>query len=369
MRVIFAGGGTGGHIYPGIALARYLKKEDPKAEVLFVGTARGLETKIVPMEGFDLKLIRVRAFKRKFSLDTFKTVAEMFVGFAEAGRIIKEFKPDVVVGTGGYVCGPVVMNAVLKGIPAVIHEQNAFPGVTNRILSRFVDSTAISFKESREYFKNARKVVFTGNPVRGEMLNVTREKAREKLGIGRDEALVVVVGGSQGAAAINSCVTEMLKNFYKDGDWSMIFSTGNGQYEVVLEQLKGFSWASVKVVPYIFEAAETYAAADLVVCRGGAITSSELTVLGIPSIMIPLPGAAANHQEHNARALEKAGAAVVITENDLNGKVLYMQIKKLLKDREQLNRMARKAKEAGNPSAAEKIAALIKEAASKKQNA
>ena len=367
MRVIIAGGGTGGHINPGIAIAKQIMQKYPGSDIRFIGTARGLETKLVPREGFKLELIKVKGFRRKLSLDTLVSIKEMFQGFWEAGNIIRKFKPDVVIGTGGYVCGPVLFNASMMRIPTLIHEQNAFPGVTNKILSRFVDAVAISFKESEQYFKNAKKLILTGNPVRSELLQVNRVSARQKIGIGKDKNLVVVMGGSLGAEKINDTVVEMIKTHYKSNDCNIMFGTGNSQYESVSKRIEQVKLPSLEVVPYIYDAANVYAAADLIVCRGGAITCSELAVLGVPSIMIPSPNVTANHQEHNARALEKQGASVVILERELKPDLLYNQITGMLKNKERLNKMAKDAKKIGISNATEKICCIIDEILKDKQ--
>lgn len=365
MKVLIAGGGTGGHVNPGLAIANYIKKRHPDASIIFVGTRKGLESKLVPREGYELKYITVRGFARKLSKDTLEAVRDLFRGLREARKILKEFRPDIVIGTGGYVCGPVLYAAARLKIPCVIHEQNAYPGVTNRILSRFVDAVAISFKEAEPYFKSAKKLVFTGNPVKQEMLAADRNTARQRLGIPADLPFAVVVCGSRGAAYVNKAVTEMLTQEYKPSDFRLLFGTGDVHYEAVREQLKGYNYSSVEVVPYIFNAADVYAAADLLVCRAGALTIAELTAIGVPSVMIPSPYVTANHQEHNARSLEKQGGTVVILEKELSGKLLYQQITRLLKDREQLTRMSKSAKKAGILNATEKIYGMVMEAIKK----
>ncbi len=365
LKVMIAGGGTAGHINPGIAIANYIKSKDPDAEIVFVGTQKGLESKLVPREGFKLKTITVRGFRRKLSMDTLIAVKELFQGIIQARKTVKEFSPDVVVGTGGYVCGPVVFSASRMKIPTVVHEQNAFPGVTNRILSRFADAVAISFMESKQYFKSAKTLVLTGNPIRSEMLMADRSNARKSIGVEGDQPVVVVVGGSRGAEKINDSVVEMISNFYKPEDCRIIFATGEAQYEKVIKKIDKIP-ETVQVKPYIFDMANVLAAADLVVCRAGAITTSELTVLGIPAILIPSPYVTANHQEHNARALEEQGAAVVILEKDINGNILHRQVMSLLKDREQLTKMSRNSKKLGISNASEKIYSIIKEVMEKK---
>jgi len=361
VRIIIAGGGTAGHINPGLAIAKHIMQKQSDSQILFIGTHRGLENSLVPREGFELKLIKVKGFKRKLSFDTFLTVKELIQGIVQARRIIKEFRPDAVIGTGGYVCGPVVFIASRMGIPTLIHEQNAFPGATNRILSRFVNAVAISFKESEKYFKPAKKLVYTGNPVREEILQADRQSARRKLNLDNHKQLVVVVGGSLGAEKINETVSNMILKYMEDESFNLVFATGNAQYDKVGKKLEGINRVGLDVVPYIYDAANTYAAADLMVCRAGAITCSELTVLGIPSIMIPSPNVVANHQEHNARSLEKNGASVVILEKDLNEDLIYQQITSLLKDKEQLGKMSRNAKKAGTSSATERIYAMLQE--------
>ena len=208
MRYLISGGGTGGHINPGIAIAKEILSREPDADILFVGTKHGLESKLVPREGFPIEYIEVSGFKRKLTADTLKTVVRLVKSFGAIKKIIKEFRPDAVIGTGGYVCGPVVFSATLKKIPTLIHEQNAFPGVTNKILSHFVDSVAISFEESRARFKGKAKVTLTSNPVRGELFSIDRTEARKKLELDPNKPLVVVFGGSLGAEHLNQCVAE-----------------------------------------------------------------------------------------------------------------------------------------------------------------
>lgn len=361
MRILITGGGTAGHVNPGLAIAKYIKSKVKEADILFVGTQKGLETKLVPREGFELQTIRVRGFKRKLSMDTIVTIKELFQGIMEARKVIKEFKPDVVIGTGGYVCGPVVLNAALMKIPTMIHEQNAYPGITNRILSRFVNAVAISFKESGKYFKNVKDLIVTGNPIRSEVLEADRALARNNLKVNPDVQLVVVFGGSRGAEKINETVVEMAQKFYSGNECKIIFAPGELQYEKILESLKDKLDNNLSVVPYIYNMGEVMAAADLVICRAGALTISELTVMGVPSIIIPSPNVTANHQEYNARALEEQGAAVVILEKDLNSDLLYQQMISLIKNKEHLAKMGRSAKKMGISNATEKIFSIIQE--------
>lgn len=367
MKVLISGGGTAGHINPGIAIAKYIKSKNPGCEILFIGTKQGLETKLVPRENFELKLIKVRGFKRKLSKDTLVTVKELFQGLNEARKIIREFKPDIVIGTGGYVCGPVVFNAARMKIPTLIHEQNAFPGVTNKLLSKFVDKVAISFKESEKYFKNAKKVVFTGNPIRSEMLNTDRKAARAKLGIEKDKPLVVIFAGSRGAETINNTVSELISQHKDEDRFHILFATGEAQHDKIMKKIGSIASKYIKVVPYIYDMADVMAASDLVIGRAGAITISELTCLGVPSVLIPSPYVTANHQEYNARALEKEGANIVILEKDLNANVLYEQIDELLRNKDKLKKMAESAKKMGISNASEKIYNMVEELLKKKK--
>ena len=355
MKVLIAGGGTAGHINPGIAIAKYIKLKEPEAEILFIGTQRGIEMRLVPREGFALKTIKVRGFKRKLSFDTFRSVKELFQGLVEARKVIKDFSPDVVIGTGGYVCGPVVFIASMMKIPTMIHEQNAFPGATNKILARFTDAVAISFEESEKYFKAAKKVILTGNPIRFEMLQTNKEKARIKLGIDKNIKVIVVAGGSLGAARINKSVVDMLSYHYNCKDFKIIFSTGEAHYDKIIEELGARKPPSAEIVPYIYDAASVYSSADLIICRAGAITISEITALGIPSILIPSPFVTSNHQEYNARAVEIKGAATVLLEKDLNGKTLYAKIMEMVNDKNKLGEMSKNAKSIGIENATDKI--------------
>lgn len=356
MKVLIAGGGTGGHINPGLAIAKYIMKKNPSAEISFVGTKKGLETRLVPREGFTLETITVRGFRRKLSLDTVLALKELVQSFFQASRLIKKLRPDVVIGTGGYVCGPVLYVAAKKGIPTLIHESNAFPGITNRLLERYVNCVAISFKDAAKYFKSKEKLVHTGNPVRQELLNTNREAVLNKLDIVEGKPLLVAMGGSRGARKINETVVEMLNTRFK-GEFNLIFATGESQFDDIKlsvcldENYKRM----VKVVPYIYDVGQVYAASDLMICRAGAITISELQTMGIPSILIPSPYVTANHQEHNARSLEKDGGAVVILENELTADILYNSIIKLISNNDVLSKMAVDATKNRIIDSAEKI--------------
>lgn len=361
MKYLISGGGTGGHINPGLAIAREILKQEPEAQILFVGTKNGLESRLIPREGFDISYIDIKGFRRKLSGDTFKTLWKLVSSFHGIGKIIKDYKPDAVIGTGGYVCGPVVFYAALKKIPTLIHEQNAFPGVTNKILSRYVDLVAISFEEARKLFKGKARVALTGNPVRSELFNYNRENARAKLNLQNNKPLVVLFGGSLGAEHLNKCVVQMLNKRGNELKFNLIVATGLKNYDSVMAEVNQPLPENVRIESYLYNMDEVLGAADLAVCRGGAITLSELGALGIPSVLIPSPFVAENHQEHNARAFEHRGAAVVILQSQLNSEILYGQIQKLIDNRDLRLKMASNAKKLGMRNAGETLYSALKQ--------
>ncbi len=361
MKYLISGGGTGGHINPGLAIAKEIQNHEPDAEILFVGTKNGLESKLVPREGYNIEYIEVSGFKRKLSMDTLKTATKLVKSFGSTRKIIKTFKPDVVIGTGGYVCGPVVFSAAMKKIPTVIHEQNAFPGVTNKILSHYVNAVAISFEDSRRRFKGKARITLTGNPVRSELFSQTKASAREKLQLSHDKPLVVIFGGSLGAEHLNQCVKDMINLHYQDISYQLILATGMKHYDAVMKEIKMPLPSHIRIEPYLYNMGDVLASADLAVCRGGAITVSELAALGIPSILVPSPYVAENHQEHNARALEQKGAAVVILQNQLTSEILYGQIQKLITNKDLRTKMSADAKKIGIRNASSSLYSLIKE--------
>lgn len=362
LKIIFTGGGTAGHINPALAVAKYIRSSHPDWEILFIGTQAGLEKKLVPKEGFNIKYISIRGFRRKLTIDNLVAVGDIFVGMLQAKKIISDFKPDIVIGTGGYVCGPVILNASMMKIPTILHEQNAIPGVTIKMLSRYVDAIAVGFQESRKYLKHVRKVIHTGNPVRQELMNIDQNKAKIRLGL-TDKKVILVLGGSLGAKKINEIMVEYIKDICHQDRFYLMFGTGDSQYEKVIDGLNYYgvdikSRKDIKIFPYIHDM-DIYAAADLVICRCGAMTLSEMTVMGKPTILIPYPYAAHNHQEYNARALENRGAAIVFTENELNYLKLRNQVENLLKDNIILNKMGKNSFRMGITNATEKIYNII----------
>lgn len=361
MRIIFAGGGTAGHINPAIAIAKQLMIEEPSSEILFIGTLRGLEMDLVPKAGFAIQYIDVEGFKRKLSLRNITVAYKAFSSIGAARKIIDAFRPDVVVGTGGYVCGPVLYAAVKKKIPTILHEQNVIPGITVKMLRRRADVVAISFTQSMQYFKDAKKVIHTGNPIRTELLDIAHEEARDRLGLDK-RPFIAVVGGSLGAQMLNSAFLNFLlenKNKYQ-----MLLSTGETDYARVMSILEQHKFdfkqhPNIRVERYVYNMADVYAASDLLVTRAGAITVSELAALGKPSVLIPSPNVAHNHQEHNARAMEEDGASVMILEKDLENRLSHT-IHSLLSNPKRLQEMSENAYKTGIRQGAKKFCTLIK---------
>ncbi len=359
MRILLSGGGTAGHINPAIAIAKYAISQDSSCEVLFVGTKKGLERTLVPKEGFDIKFVNVEGLKKELSLRSAVSCAKLAMAVARSMLIIKKFKPDVVVGTGGYVCVSSVIAAKLLGIPSVVHEQNVFPGSAVKFLADKCNVTAISFEESKKYIKKGN-CNLTGNPVRPAILNHTADECKKKLGLCGKKA-VLIFGGSLGAERINDVTTELLKSKPKLEDTVIYFGTGKRDYDRVKENLGSvLPSENIIVTPYIDNMDILMNAADVVVCRSGAITLAEICAVGKSSVLIPSPNVTNNHQEYNARALSDKGAAITITENEFNVESLREALFGLLDDEARRNKMAQKAKSLGITDAVEKIYDIIK---------
>lgn len=362
MRVLLAGGGTGGHIYPALALARCIRKREPRAQLLFVGTEKGLENKVVSQAGFDLETITVRGLPRKLSLEVLKTFAYLTRGGLETHRILKRFRPRVVIGTGGYVSGPVVLWASLLGIPCLVHEQNAIPGMTNKILARYSRHICVSFASSVKYFPGSRPVEVTGNPRASEVVGISRVEGIKYLGLNPNKKNVLVVGGSAGAERINRCMMGLLPRIKKWEDLQLIYITGPHYYpEVTREAEKvGIDKVShVMIRPYLDDMPLVLSAVDLIVSRAGATTLAEITARGIPAVLIPSPNVTDNHQYHNARALAECGAAVLLPEGQLQGTLLGDIIRELIGDGGRLAEMSKSSSSLGKPDSADMIYGLV----------
>ncbi len=356
MRIVLSGGGTGGHIYPAIAIANFIKEKEPDTEFLFVGNEGGMEARLVPRAGYDIRYIRVQGLRRSLSLDNLKTAVRLVASLRAAKKILKDFRPDVVIGTGGYVCLPVMLAAAKLKIPSLVHEQNVFPGLSVRLSSGKAD-TAISFPETEKYFKKPpKRVILTGNPIRPEVL-----RAQEKKEAG--EPLVLISGGSLGAKKINDTLVDLLKMGGQDY-YGIIASTGEKNYDAVMQKIRDEKirlCENKKILPYIHNMDAVLQNADLAITRAGAITISELCALGKPAILIPSPNVTNDHQTYNARAMEESGAAVLLPETELSGEVLAGQIKTLLSNRGHLENMSRAARECAITDACERIYAWVRE--------
>ena len=356
MRVIVSGGGTGGHINPAIAIAKYIKEVEPESEILYVGTEHGLEKKLVPAQNIDITYIDVYGFKRKLSLSNLYVAFKAVKGIFDSKKILRAFKPDVVIGTGGYVCGPLLQAAVKLNIPTIIHEQNVIPGMTVKMLADKVDIVATSFDTTKSYLKKHKKIVLTGNPVRADLLKVTRYEARIKFNLD-ERPTVLFMGGSLGAKSINNALTEIVSKGMAE-EYNIIASTGERNYEAVMEEIKKSIDEipqNITIEPYIFNTDVAFAAADIIICRTGAITVSELAATGKPSIVVPSPNVAHNHQEYNARYLSDRGAAVLIHDDELTGIKLNAEIRALIDNKELLEEMGKNAKTVAIYDATDKI--------------
>lgn len=357
MKFIITGGGTGGHIYPALAIAEEIKSTYKDAEILYVGTDKGLEAEIVPKAGFDFKTIRVKGMPRKFNKASFIAVRELIYGLGDAKKIVKDFKPDIVIGTGGYVCGPMVYIAARKKIPTLIHEQNAFPGITNKILSRYVDKVLITFDEAKKYFKFSDRVVNTGNPIRKEILEVRKDDSYNKLKINPQIPFILSFGGSGGQKKLNNAILELIKNYKKDS-FQLIHVTGTRFYDSYMEHIREQNIkldSNIKIVPYLYNIPEALSITDLVITSAGAITLAEISAIGIPSILIPKAYTAENHQEYNARSFEDQGASIMILEKDLEPSLFRDQVQSLIGDKERLLKMSKNCKKLGKIDATKRI--------------
>lgn len=372
MNVLMASGGTGGHIYPGITIAQTLKKHHPDVNVLFVGAEGGLEAELIPRAGFAFEAIPARYLRRRVSLEALLTAWTAWRGFRTATGIVKRFRPDVAVGTGGYVSGPVIAAAALLRVPTVIQEQNAFPGLTSRLLGRVARRIALGSDAARKYFPGRERVVVTGNPIRRDILTRNRREALAALGLDPERKTVLVFGGSQGGRSINEAVINAVHELTRRSNVQIVHQTGKSGFEAVLEAAgrgatpgadKPVSVGHWHIMPFIHDMPSAYAAADLVVCRAGAITLAELTARGVPAVLVPYPFAAERHQDANAAELAAAEAAVVVPDAELTGARLAQLVLELLRDEDRLARMAVAGRRLGRPDAADRIAALVHEVA------
>lgn len=358
MRVIMSGGGTGGHIYPAVAIADEIKRRHPDADILFVGTKHGMEKDIVPASGYPIRFITVSGFDRSHPAKAVKTLRDLSKGLKEAKNIIKKFQPDAVIGTGGYVCGPVVRSAYKLGIPSFIHEQNAFPGLTNKLLSKHVDRVFLAFDEARQYFKVKNDPVTVGNPVRHAFVETDRQEAREKLGLSPDDFVILGFGGSLGARTINEEMMNVAWRFADKPGVKVFFATGKSYYKSVMEGRHPEA-NNITYLEYINDMPTYLKACDIAVTRSGALTVSEITASGCASVMIPSPNVTNNHQYYNAKVVADRGGAVLIEEKDLKEGEAADVILRLMSDRGRLDEMEKASASLGRTDAARVICDTI----------
>jgi UDP-N-acetylglucosamine--N-acetylmuramyl-(pentapeptide) pyrophosphoryl-undecaprenol N-acetylglucosamine transferase len=369
MKAVITGGGTGGHIYPALAIAEELKKRG--WEILYLGSKQRMEAEIVPKTGCDFIGLSLRPLPRNISFKLFSFLFYNLKAFLKALKIIKSFKADFVIGTGGFVAGPVVLAGVMLGRKTIIHEQNAYPGITNKLLARFVNKVCLNFAESADYLKvNTQKVEITGNPVRPKIINTDRKKAYQSLNLNPELKTILITGGSLGAEIINQNI-KVLYQYALENEIQIIHLTGRKNYEKVKNNLKSSNLnlenPLIKVIDYLDEMEFALAAADLIISRAGATALAEITSCAKASILIPFAAAAENHQAVNAKTLAKKGAAAVIEESELSGELLLKKVIDIIEDEQKLQSMAAAAESMSQKNALKNIIKAI-ENLNKKNN-
>ncbi len=364
-KILFATGGTGGHINPALAVAGYIRENYPKAEILFVGTADRMEAQLVPTAGYDFKTIEIQGFSRELNFEglkhNIKTVNLLFKSEGQAKKIIEDFKPDVVIGFGGYVSGPVLSVAARMGIPTAVHEQNAFPGVTNKNLAKKVDVVMLTAPEAEKLLKPKNPCVVTGLPIRGEIISANKEFARAEMKLD-SRPLILSMGGSLGARAINEAVKYLILHRFEKKDCYYLHATGKAGASMIDDIGKDVDLnanTQIMLREYINDMDRCLAAADLVVCRAGASSLSEIQALGKPSILVPYPYAAENHQYYNAKTMSDRDAAILIEEKDFTGERLLSEVEKLLSKPERLKKMGENARAMAILDASQRITECV----------
>ena len=367
MRVVISAAGTGGHINPAIAIANVIKKKEPGSEIVFIGTNRGLENDLVPRAGFSLKTIEAYGFQKELSVKNFKNVMKTFSSKKDVKAFFEEFKPDLVIGTGGYICVPVFSVATKMKIPTILHESNAYPGRAVNMYAKKVSRVLVGFEDTKKRLGNNENVVVTGTPTKVKRLNITyTEKNRilQSMGIKNDLPIVLIFGGSQGAEKINNAVYSLIK-INNNRKYQIIWATGPKQFDIIKENFNKENidvshLKNVKILPYIYNMDEMMNISDLLICRSGAMTITEITIVGKPAIFIPLPSKMANRQEDNAKVLENIGAARIILNDVVDGQNLNNNIESIINDRVLLNDMGDSALNLAPKNVEEKIYAEIK---------
>ena len=367
MKFLFTCGGTAGHINPAIAVAGRIREELPDSEFLFIGAEGRMETDLVPRAGYEIRTVRITNIHRGFSAEDIKhnltTLKNVVTSTAEAKRLLREFKPDAAVGTGGYVCFPVLRAAHELGIPTAVHESNAVPGLTTKMLEGSMDAVMVGFEESRANYKHPERVAVTGTPVRGEFLRTGKAEAKRALGLPEDKPLVASVWGSLGAQHMNDIMSDFIVRACANPFFGLIHSAGKAGYKKMAARLEsekpGYDKLGMDVRAYIYDMPTVMAAADLVLCRAGASTLAELTAMGKPAVLVPSPNVTNNHQEKNARVLEAAGGARVLLESEFTADSLLGLVSELLHHPEELEAMAANMRAVGVQDATDRIAEIV----------
>lgn len=361
MRILVTGGGTGGHIYPALAFVNYVKQQEPDSEFMYVGGKKGLENKILPKTDIPFQTLEIQGFKRKLSFDNIKTLQLFFKSIRKAKQIIQTFKPDVVIGTGGYVSGAVVYAAAKMNIPTIVHEQNSIPGMTNKFLSRYATKIGICFKDAAQFFP-AEKTVLVGNPRASEVSNAQKSDILTTFGLQQEKPTALIFGGSQGALKINQAVTKALPIF-ATRDYQVLYASGERYFTEIKDAAKIdlSQLTNVSIAPYIDKMAAVMVCCDLLVGRAGATSISEFTALGLPAVLIPSPYVTADHQTKNAQSLVDAGAAFMIKDDNLTAETLVKSIDEIMQNQTKRQQMANASKTEGIPDASSRLYRLIKE--------
>ena len=365
MRVLFTCGGTAGHINPALGVAGRIRELIPESEILFVGAEGHMETELVPREGYPLETVRIEGFQRSLKprmiLKNLRTTGMLAEALGKSRRIIREFKPDVAVGTGGYVCYPVLRTAASMGIPTCVHESNAVPGLTTRLLESRVDRILVGLEESRGYYKDPSKVELTGTPVRVAFRDSDKARARRELGLPAEEPIVLAVFGSLGAGDVNRIMEDLIARMGEEPPFRLIYATGKRYYEEVSAALesRGLHSPLVDLREYIYDMPKVMAAADVILCRAGASTISELTYLGKPAVIIPSPNVVNHHQEKNAAVLAEAGAAKMMVEGSFGADELYDSVLSLVGDPAALAAMHEASERMGVKDATDRITSIV----------
>ena len=367
MKVLIAAAGTAGHINPAISIANIIKEREKDSKILFLGTTRGLENDLVPRAGYELKTISAYGLSKKISIDNIRKMRKTIKGIFEAKKIVKEFKPDIVIGTGGYICGAAVMAANACKVPVLLHESNAFPGKAIKMAARKTNTILVSFKEAINKIPHCKNVVYTGTPIKIKKRNFnTNEKLEiiKSIGLKELKPIVLIFGGSQGAQKINEAICNIIKE-NKNKDYQIIWAAGPKQYDIIKSDLSEQNIninniKNCKVFPYIYDMEKIENIADLIVSRSGAMTITEIANLSKPSILIPLPNVSNDHQMYNAKVLEKVGASVIIKNNELTGELLNEEIKKIVLDNQKMKEMGKNAYSIANQNVEDKIYQEIK---------